>query len=268
MVCSLKKIIDSHIHLDQYTEDEIEKIIGDLTLNDVQCTGLISVSSDLNSCRANLTLAKNYKQVKPAFGFHPEQALPSDSEIEALMSWIEKNKDAMVAIGEIGLPYYLRKVTNKHMRFPFEGYVELLDQFLKLAKAWNKPVILHAVYDDAHIAIDLLEKHSIHKAHFHWFKGDAITTQRMINNGYTISVTPDVLYEKEIQTLVKQYPLEQLMVETDGPWPFKDKFTDQMTHPKMIHDSVAMIAELKGVSLSDSYRKLYRNTVRFYELDS
>ncbi len=248
----------------KYTEDEIEKIIGDL--NDIQCTDLISVSSHLNSCRTNLALAKKYKEVHPAFGFHPEQALPSDAEIETLLSWIEKNKDEMIAIGEVGLPYYLRKKTNKHVRFPFEGYVELLEQFLKRANAWNKPVILHAVYDDASVVIDLLEKHSIHKAHFHWFKGDPLTTQRMINNGYTISVTPDVLYEKEIQTLVKQYPLEQLMAETDGPWPFKGKFTDQMTHPKMIHASVARIAELKGVSLSDSYRELYRNTVRFYEL--
>lgn len=263
----MKKIIDSHIHLDQYTEDEVEKIIGDLSLNDTQCTDLISVSSHLNSCRANLALAKKYKQVKPAFGFHPEQALPSDSEIDALMSWVEKNKDVMVAIGEVGLPYYLRKKTNKPARFPFEGYVELLDQFLTFAKAWNKPVVLHAVYDDAPVAIDLLEKHSIHKAHFHWFKGDAITTQRMINNGYTISITPDILYEKEIQTLVKLYPLEQMMVETDGPWPFKGKFTGQMPHPKMIHTSVAMITQLKGISLSDSYRELYMNTVRFYELE-
>lgn len=260
----LKKIIDSHIHLDQYEENEIGKIIEDL--KDIQCRGLISVSSHLNSCQTNLALAKKYKQVKPAFGFHPEQTLPTDSEIETLLSWVERNKGAMVAIGEVGLPYYLRKETNNHTRFPFEGYVELLEQFLKLAKVWNKPVILHAVYEDAPIVIDLLEKHSIHKAHFHWFKGDAMTRQHMINNGYTISVTPDILYEKEIQSLVKQYPLEQMMVETDGPWRFKDKFTNQMTHPKMIHDSVAKISELKEVTLLDAYGKLYRNTVGFYRI--
>lgn len=265
MVYSLKKIIDSHIHLDQYQEDEIEKIIGDL--NDSQCSGLISVSSHLTSCQTNLALAKKHKQVKPAFGFHPEQALPSDAEIETLLSWIEMHKDEMIAIGEVGLPYYLRREADNQAQFPFEGYVELLEQFLTYAKAWNKPIILHAVYEDAPIVIDLLEKHSINKAHFHWFKGDAITTQRMIENGYSISVTPDVLYEQEIQTLVKLYPLEQLMVETDGPWPFKDKFTNQMTHPNMMHESVEMISRLKGVPISDTYRELYRNTIRFYELD-
>lgn len=264
MVCSLKKIIDSHIHLDQYSEDEIEIIIGDLT--DIKCTSLISVSSHLNSCQSNLALAEKYKQVQPAFGFHPEQALPSDAEIETLLSWIESNKDVMVAIGEVGLPYYLRQEANNQAQFPFGSYVELLEQFLTYAKAWQKPVILHAVYEDAPIVIDLLEKHSIKKAHFHWFKGDAMTTKRMIDNGYYISVTPDVLYEQEIQSLVKHYPLEQLMVETDGPWPFKDKFTNQMTHPDMMHDSVAMISTLKEITLSETYRALYKNTVRFYEL--
>lgn len=265
MVCSLNKIIDSHIHLDQYREEEIEKMIEDLST--IQCTNLISVSSDLNSCQTNLTLAKKYQQVKPVFGFHPEQPLPSDSEIETLFSWIERNKESMVAIGEIGLPYYLRKEANNDAQFPIEGYLELLEQFLKYTKAWNKPVILHAIYEDAQVVIDLLEKYSIKKAHFHWFKGDLSTTQRLIENGYNISVTPDVLYEEEIQTLVKQVPLKQMMVETDGPWPFKGQFTNQMTHPNMIHTSVAMISKLKGLPLSETYRKLYRNTVWFYGLD-
>lgn len=265
MVIVLKKIIDSHIHLDQYKEEEIERIIEDL--NDSQCSALISVSTHLHSCRANLALAQKHKEVKPAFGFHPEQALPLDSEIATLLSWIEKHKEHMIAIGEVGLPYYLHKETKTPEQFPFEGYVELLEQFLIRASAWNKPAVLHAVYDDAPVVIELLEKHSIQQAHFHWFKGDSRTTQRMIGNGYMISITPDVLYEKEIQTLVRQYPLEQMMVETDGPWPFKGQFTNQMTHPKMIHASVSKIAELKKAALLEVYEKLYRNTAAFYRLD-
>jgi TatD DNase family protein len=42
----------------------------------------------------------------------------------------------------------------------------------------------------------------------------------MKENGYFISVTPDVVYDEEIQLLVQRYPLEQMMIETDGPWPF------------------------------------------------
>lgn len=75
-----------------------------------------------------------------------------------------------------------------------------------------------------------------------------------------------MFYMKKIQTIVKQYPLEQMRVGTEGPWPFEDKFTNQMTLSKMIHDSVAKIAELKDVTLFDSYRAFYKNMVQFYKL--
>lgn len=258
----MKRIIDAHIHLEQYTDRDIKKILNELY--PIHCTHLISVSSHLDSCRENLALGKKDSRIRTAFGFHPEQTLPSAHEKTALFTWMENHIESMVAIGEIGLPYYLRR---KEPTIPLEAYIELLEQFIMLAKKWNKPVLLHAVYEDAQIACNLLEKYSIEKAHFHWFKGDIATIERMIDNGYYISVTPDVLYEDEIQNLVTQYPLENLMVETDGPWQFEREFKNQLTHPKMIHESVSMIAKLKGIPLSETYETLYTNTVQFFNLN-
>ncbi len=258
----MDKIIDAHIHLDQYTDKEISSMIAHL--DDIQCTHLIAVSTHLASSQKTLMLANTYPQVRPAFGFHPEQALPTDSQLGDLFTWMAANKDAMIAIGEIGLPYYLRNETSSDIPFPQEGYIELLDQFLQKAKVWNKPVILHAVYEDAAIVCDLLEKHSIENAHFHWFKGDPVTIEQMIENGYHISVTPDVVYEREIQDLVKLYPLDRMMVETDGPWRFESEFAHQMTHPRMIHNSISAIAALKNMPLSEVYDSLYTNTCRVF----
>ena len=88
----------------------------------------------------------------------------------------------------------------------------------------------------------------------------------MIKNGYFISVTPDVCYEKEIRDLVSIYPLEKMMVETDGPWPFEGPFQGQITHPSMIHQSIRMIADIKKLPINDVYKQLYSNTKAFYEL--
>ncbi|WP_062106632.1 TatD family hydrolase [Bacillus niameyensis] len=256
------RMIDSHIHLDHYEEHEITQTVADL--ENVHCTHLITVSYDLASCRKNLQFAERYPQVKPAFGFHPEQELPSEQEQSELFQWMEEHVDEMVAVGEIGLPYYLRK---DHPELKLAGYVDLVEKFLVFAKKWDKPVVLHAVYEDAAIACGLLEKHQIQKAHFHWFKGDAETIRRMINNKFMISITPDVLYEREIQKLVTQYPLELMMVETDGPWPFEGKFARKRTHPEMIHASVSKIAELKDIDVENVYEKLYENTTCFYGLE-
>ncbi|HLR69461.1 TatD family hydrolase [Virgibacillus alimentarius] len=254
-------IIDSHIHLDVYPEKDQENILQDLEKHQIEA--LIAVSQHLASAEINLALAKRNTSIKPAFGFHPEQTLPADSEIAELQQFIEKNQSKMIAVGEVGLPYYLRK---KNHAFSLEAYIEILDLFIEQAAQLNKPIVLHAVYEDAPIVCELLEKYSYHKAHFHWFKGDQKTIQHMAKNGYYISITPDVLYEEEIQYLVKTYPLSQMMVETDGPWPFKGPFTNTMTHPKMLHESIRKIAAIKQMEISGVYGRLYNNTKRFYDL--
>src|SRR5690606_6256818 len=258
----MNNIIDAHIHLDLYKEKEIEHIME--SLESARCTDLVSVFFHLESCRKNLELAKIYPQVKPAFGFHPEQELLTDHEAADLFQWMEANLDKMVAVGEVGLPYYSR--IESEGAFSLEGYTELLDAFLRFSKKWDKPVVLHAVYDDAPIVCNLLEKHSIKNAHFHWFKGDNKTIERMIQNGYHISITPDVMYEEEIQRLVARYPLQQMMVETDGPWQFESEFAEKITQPNMIHRSVEKIAEIKQLDVHKVYEILYRNTKGFYQL--
>jgi len=179
-----------------------------------------------------------------------------------LLKWIREHSDHMIAIGEVGLPYY----RNQEQILDYKPYIELLEKFIKLAYELNKPIVLHAVYEDADIVCCLLEKYNIKKAHFHWFKGNKHTIKRMIENGYYISITPDVLYENEIQELIKIYPLNQLMVETDGPWPFEGPFKGAYTHPSFIHESVRKIAEIKDVELGEVYKILYENTKGFYEV--
>ncbi|MGG0656506.1 TatD family hydrolase [Rummeliibacillus pycnus] len=253
-------IIDAHIHFDQYNKEQQELILKEMHPNEV--SHLISVSTDLESCEANLALSKMDHRILPAFGFHPEQPVPNEAAQAQLFEWIKVNKDCMIAIGEVGLPYYL----NKEKGVDYSPYIDLLEKFIALTAKLNKPIVLHAVYEDAKIACDLLEKYQVKAAHFHWFKGDAQTVDRMISNGYFISITPDVLYEEEIQQLVHQYPLGQLMVETDGPWPFEGPFTGQMTHPKMIKATIEKIANLKQQPIEKIAAVLYANTKRFYSI--
>ncbi|MGG1550798.1 TatD family hydrolase [Paenibacillus ferrarius] len=262
------KAIDAHIHLDMYPEVRAREICEELVSNNV--LGLVAVSRHLASCQATQRMRELYPdRVWAAYGFHPEQALPSDAELAHLLAWIRERKDEMVAIGEIGLPYYTRtevEVDGRH--FDEEPYVELLEQFIALAAELNKPVVLHAVYEDADVVIDLLHKHGVSKAHFHWFKGSVSTIRRMIEAGNFISITPDVCYEDEIRTLVREYPLTHIMVETDGPWPFEGPFEGQETHPRMVHAVIEQIALLKGLAVAETAAIVRGNTERFYGLNA
>ncbi|MCG7408104.1 TatD family hydrolase [Paenibacillus sp. ACRRX] len=261
---TVPRYVDTHIHLDMYDADMASAFMSGLgTTAGVEY--VVAVSMHLGSCKATELLALASSRVLPAYGYHPEQELPSDEELAALLRWMDQRQSQMCAIGEVGLPYYRREeALTKGEKFHREPYIELLEPFVKRAAAWNKPIVLHAVYDDAPIVCDMLEQHNVRKAHFHWFKGDDNTIQRMAANGYYVSLTPDLLYETEIQQLAARYPLGQVMTETDGPWPFDGPFAGHSTEPGMVRSVAAHWAVLHGLSDVEAAEILYNNAKRLY----
>ncbi len=260
------KWIDAHIHPDLYSLDDRKQLLEQLGVN---VEAIIAVSLHQDSCRTNLELAHAYSGMYlPAFGYHPEQPIP-DMEVEQqLFAWIREHHTEAIAIGEVGLPYYTRtEFEAKGISYNLNPYISLLERFILLSIELNKPIILHAVYEDADIVCGLLEKHCVTTAHFHWFKGPEHTVKRMARNGYYISISPDVCYEEEIRELVRIYPIEQLMVETDGPWPFEAHFKGKTTLPSMVRDVVHEIAVLKGLDPLKAASIINENTRRFYRIE-
>lgn len=256
--------IDAHVHIDLYDEADREKLLQEMPGNKVEA--LIAVSMNLASSRLNLSLAERYPSlVYPAFGYHPEQPLPSEDEANRLLDWMEEHANEMIAVGEIGLPYYLRTEASRTGRaFDLEPYLDLLERLMLAAKCLDKPVVLHAVYEDADLVCDMLERHGLTQAHFHWFKGSAQTVRRMADRGYHVSFTPDILYEQDIQELARMYPADLVMAETDGPWPFEGPFSGRLTHPAMVGHVAAAWAGIRGIASEEAAAALYENTRRFY----
>ena len=254
-----KNVIDSHIHLDMYEEEERICILDELEINDI--TAVVAVSNDFASSVKQLEFSRSDSRIKPAIGYHPEQALPTEEELSSILQLIDKNADCLTAIGEVGLQYYLRQ---DETGLDITSYVDMLECFIRKAAELDLPIALHAVYEDASIVCEMLERYAISKAHFHWFKGDDGIIQRIVSNGYIISVTPEVTYREKIRHIVKQVPLTQLMVETDGPWPFEHSFKGKVTHPSMLHESINSIAEIQGVTIEEAYKEIYKTTQQFY----
>ena len=270
-------LADTHIHLEKYEPHQIAQMLKEFQANDGEF--VVAVSMDLESARRTEQLAGQYPDVVlPAYGFHPEQPLPSEADEEALFAWMEERAllpvessaskplgSRVVAVGEVGLPYYTRlEATERGETLDEAGYIRLLERFITFAAKHDLPIILHAVYEDADTACDLLERHNIRRAHFHWFKGSESTVNRMIANGYHISFTPDLLYEEEIRTLARLYPANLVMTETDGPWPFEGPFEGQATHPSMTEAVCCEWATLRGLTQLDARCQLIENARSFY----
>jgi len=258
--------IDAHIHLDKYEDDEREPLL--LEAFAAGCESVVAVSMDLESCKTNLGLARTYPgRVLPAYGYHPEQPVPGSEEEAALFAWIRERHAAgeSFAIGEVGLPYYTRSEAEGNGASFDEGpYLALLDRFAGLAAELNRPIALHTVYEDAEKACAILERHHVRRAHFHWFKGPESAIARMIAGGWYVSITPDVAYEPDIQSLVRRYPIELLMAETDGPWPHEGPYAGRQTVPAMAGDAVRQIAAIKGLSEEETAARLLANTRACY----
>jgi TatD DNase family protein len=258
--------IDAHIHLDKYEPDEREPLLQAAFAAGTEA--VVAVSMDLASCEANRALAAAHPgRIMPAYGYHPEQPVPSEAEEAALFAWIRERHAAgeAFAIGEVGLPYYTRsEVEAGGGRFDEAPYLGLLDRFAALAAELDRPIVLHTVYEDAEKACEIMERHGVRRAHFHWFKGPEAAIARMIALGYYVSITPDVTYEPEIQELARHYPIELLMAETDGPWPHEGPYAGQQTSPAMAGDAVRQIAAIKGLDTADAAARLLANTRTFY----
>lgn len=253
-------MIDAHLHLDQYPAEEIERLIEHWQHEGIRAA--VAVSYGLESSYRTLELKQQFPGfIHAAVGFHPEQPLPDEPDINELLALIECEREQISAIGEVGLPHY---TLNKWAGHSIERYQELLNKFIKSAKQNKLPLALHAVYEQAGPVLEMLRNHEFDKAHFHWLKGDPMTVQDIVDSGYYVSLTPEVCYRSRDQKLAEMIPLEQLMAETDGPWRFNGPFEGKTTTPLLLRDVIGEIAKLKNEPESEIIDHCNKNVEKLY----
>ncbi|WP_370427208.1 TatD family hydrolase [Actinobacillus pleuropneumoniae] len=247
-------MFDSHIHLDQLDVSQIERIVSDPLLQ-----GILAVSTDLASAETLLALKQKFPKIQIAAGFHPEQVLIDEKQQQALFDWIVKNRANLTAIGEVGLPNYLKRQNPK---LDYQPYLALLEQFVVLSKRLNLPLNLHIVHDDVAITLDLLEKYQIQQAHFHWFKTDDDSLERFLRTPYFASVTPDILWNPKTQKIVRNLPLDRLLIETDSPW--RHESLENASISQQLQAILTQLAKLRVESESMIRSQIRRNYQQLY----
>ncbi|MGV2875739.1 TatD family hydrolase [Macrococcus capreoli] len=247
-------MIDAHIHLDKYSESAQLHIMNNEAIN-----GYIAVAMDFDGSKRLLEL-NQHDDVHIALGFHPEQSIhPND--IKQILNLIDQHHNDIIAIGEVGLPHYMKR---EQPNLTIQPYIDTLEQFIVKSKQYALPIVLHAVYDDTLIVLRLLEKHQIEKAHFHWFKASDAVMKRMLNTNYMVSVTPDILWNPKTRKVVSTFPIHRIMIETDGPWPH-DGFEPHHIHAQL-SAIIKEIAQIKSLSFETVRQTVTYNTKRFYNL--
>jgi len=171
-------------------------------------------------------------------------------------SLLRKNRDKIVGIGETGLDYYWTK--EQEWR---EKQKELFREFIKLSKELDKPLVIHSreSYEEC---IEILEQENAERVNLHMFGGRELL-ERVISNQWFISVNAIVLKSKDHKKIVRDMPLDRIMLETDAPWIAPDGGRNT---PLTIKKVAQKIAEIKKLSYEEVWKACGRNAVDFFNL--
>jgi len=252
----MKKLIDTHAHL-----EEIEDLSG--AIERAGKTGVfsvIAVGMDYESCRHVLEISGKYDRtvVYPALGIHPWKL--KASQMDLTLRFIEEHMDRAVAVGEIGLDYWLKEVRKDTSKKDLQK--EVFKRLLDLGKLYKKPALVHgrgAWEDCFRLTVDV----GIQKAVFHWFSGPLEILDRLLNQGYLISATPAVAYSDKHREAVSHTPLESLLLETDSPVEYQGK----ESQPGDVFKTLEAVAALKGVKKEEVADITTRNALKFFDLE-
>ncbi len=246
-------LIDSHIHLDDPAYRHLAAVIRRARGAGVAC--VVAAGSGPESNARVLQLAGDHPDfVWPCLGLHPER-IWSDADLRDVVNQVRRHREAIVGIGEVGLPYYSLREVEDPVAFQRWGEARLR-QLAGLAGELDLPMILHAPQEAAGVALATLRAAGARRAVFHWHKAEPEVTAAICAAGYSVSVTPEVCYRDRDRDLVRAVPRDRLLIETDGPWPFRGPFEGRPTEPAMLPRVAAEVASLWGCAPQEAAARL------------
>lgn len=236
-------LVDSHCHLD-YPEFAAE---FDDVLARARAVGVrhfLTIGTELTTFPRVLATAERAPDIHCSVGIHPHEAQkellhgPDD-----LLRAAEHPK--VVAFGETGLDFYYNHSPRQEQMKDFRVH-------LAAARAGGLPVIVHTRDADDDTITILREEYD--KGPFtgviHCFTGTAKLAQAAVELGFLISVSGIATFKKadELRAVIRDVPLENLLVETDSPYLAPLPHRGKRNEPAFVVHTAAMLAGLKGVT--------------------
>ena len=177
-------------------------------------------------------------------GIHPHEADSHSPESHReLLAMARENPGVVVAIGETGLDF------NRNFSPP-AAQERAFEAQLELAAELGLPLFLHE-RDAAERQQQILRawRDSIPRGVIHCFTGDRKSLYRYLDLDLYIGITGWICDERrglELQGLVKDIPLDRLMIETDAPYltprTLKPKPRDGRNEPAFLPEVLAGVA--------------------------
>ncbi len=263
-------LVDVHCHInhEQFKAD-IEPVLDRAKKAGVKRILLSGVNPEAN--REVLEYVKQYPDIlRASLGIYPIDALGLTPDAVGLphhqgkinldeeFAFIEKNKDNVIAIGEVGMDFYWAE-KEKTQQEQADNFRKIIRFAIKL----KKPLVIHSRKAEAECVQILAEeiKNKEIPVNQHCFSGKKEVIRQAAALGHYFSVPANVIKSSSFQTLVKIVDINQLLTETDAPWltPYGER-----SEPAFVMESIKMIAQIKGISEEEAAAKVWENYVRVF----
>lgn len=246
--------VDSHCHLDKLDYQDVHTNVSDVIAkaHQAKVQHLLSVGVTLDSFPKMLAMIEPFPHVYASCGVHPLD-VQSDFSLDLFHQYAQHPQ--VVAIGETGLDYHYQPETAELQKLRFRQQIET-------AVASNKPLIIHT-RNAQQDTLKLLKEGNAERCAgvIHCFTEDLNFAKAAMDLGFYISISGIVTFRQatELKAVVKELPLERLLIETDSPYLAPVPHRGKENQPAYVVEVAAYIAQLKGISLTEVAEKTTKN---------
>jgi TatD DNase family protein len=239
-------LIDSHCHLDfpELAADEAGVLTRARTAG---VAGMLTIGTRLDQFDKVRAIAERHDNVWCSVGVHPHEAKEErqrtpDRLVEAT------RHPKVVGIGETGLDFYYEHSPRAEQAESFRTHIAA-------ARQSGLPLIVHTRDADQQTG-DILEDEHARGAFtglIHCFSAGPEMARRALALGLYISISGIVTFKAadSLRAIVRDIPLDRLLVETDAPYLAPVPKRGKTNEPAFVAHTAAKVAELKGVSLGE-----------------
>jgi len=250
-------LVDSHCHLD-FSEfrEEREAIIARARSAGVET--MLTISTRLDEFPGVRAVAEAHDGIWCSVGAHPHEAKDhADLAPQELVARAAHSK--VIGIGETGLDFHYGLSPRDVQERVFRAHIAA-------ARETGLPLIVHAREADREVA-HILDEERPPRGVMHCFSSGRALAEAALALGFYISISGIVTFRNaaDLRAIVRDLPLDRLLVETDAPYLAPVPYRGKRNEPAFIAATAAAVAELKGIELQHLAEMTSANFFRLFD---
>ncbi|MCI0429561.1 MAG: TatD family hydrolase [Rhodospirillales bacterium] len=250
-------LVDSHCHLDyKPLSDDLKVTLA--KAREVGVGAVLSIGTTIAGSERLLAWLEHEENVWCTVGIHPHEVATDPQGTGALARLAAHPK--VVALGETGLDYFYEHSPRPIQLRAFRDHV-------RLAAEAGLPLVVHTRDAEADTAAVLQEAAESRVAGvLHCFSSSRQLAETALELGFYISISGIATFKKAevLRAIVRDLPLDRLLVETDAPYLAPMPHRGRPNEPALLIHTARKVAELKGLELEAVARATTDNFFRLF----